>query len=41
MFLWGNLREGDHSEDPDVDGRIILRWMEGRDVHRILVGKTE
>ena len=22
---WGNLREGDHWGDPDVDGRIILR----------------
>jgi hypothetical protein len=21
---WGNLRERDHSEDPDEDGRIIL-----------------
>jgi len=26
-FWWGNLREGDHSRDPDVDGRIILRWI--------------
>jgi len=26
-FWWGNLREGDHLEDPDVDGRIILRWI--------------
>jgi hypothetical protein len=24
-FLWGSLRERDHSGDPDVDGRIILR----------------
>jgi hypothetical protein len=23
-FWWGNLRERDHLEDPDVDGRIIL-----------------
>jgi hypothetical protein len=23
-FWWGNLRERDHSEDPGVDGRIIL-----------------
>jgi len=22
---WGNLREGDHLEDPGIDGRIILR----------------
>jgi len=21
---WGNLREGGHLEDPDIDGRIIL-----------------
>jgi len=24
---WGGLRERDHLEDPDVDGRIILRWL--------------
>jgi hypothetical protein len=23
--LWGNARERDHLEVPDVDGRIILR----------------
>jgi len=23
----GNLREGDHLEDPGVDGRIIIRWI--------------
>jgi hypothetical protein len=26
-FWWGNLRERDNSEDPDVNGRIILRWI--------------
>ena len=26
-FWWGNLREIDHWGDPDVDGRIILRWI--------------
>ena len=26
-FWWGNLRERDHWGDPDVDGRIILRWL--------------
>jgi len=25
--LVGNLREGDHLEDPDVDGRKILKWI--------------
>jgi hypothetical protein len=24
---WGNLRERGHWRDPDVDGRIILRWI--------------
>jgi hypothetical protein len=24
-FWWGNLRTRDHWEDPDLDGRIILR----------------
>jgi hypothetical protein len=26
-FWWGNLREGDHLEDPGIDGRIILIWI--------------
>jgi hypothetical protein len=26
-FWCGNLRERDHLGDPDVDGRIILRWI--------------
>jgi hypothetical protein len=26
-FLWGNLREREHLEDPGLDGRIILRWI--------------
>ena len=26
-FQWGNLREGDHFEDPAVDGRIILKLI--------------
>ena len=26
-FWWGNLRERDHWGDPDVDERIILRWI--------------
>ena len=26
-FWWGNLRERNHWGDPDVDGRVILRWI--------------
>ena len=26
-FWWWNLREREHWEDRDVDGRIILRWI--------------
>jgi hypothetical protein len=26
-LVWGNQSERDHLEDPDVDGRIILRWI--------------
>jgi hypothetical protein len=26
-FWWGTLRERDHLGDPDVDGRITLRWI--------------
>jgi hypothetical protein len=26
-FQWGNLREGDHFEDPGIDGRIMLKWI--------------
>ena len=29
-FWWGNLRERDHWVDPDVDRRIILRWIFGK-----------
>jgi hypothetical protein len=27
---WGNLRERGRWGDPDVDGRIMLRWMFGK-----------
>ena len=26
-FQWGNPRERGHWGEPDVDGRIILRWI--------------
>jgi hypothetical protein len=26
-FLWGDLGEGDHLGHPEVDGRIILKWI--------------
>jgi len=27
FFWWGYLRLGDHSSDPRVDGRVILKWI--------------
>jgi hypothetical protein len=29
-FWWGNLKERDHLKYPDVDGRIILKWIFGK-----------
>ena len=26
-FWQGDVREGNHLEDPGVDGRIILKWI--------------
>jgi hypothetical protein len=26
-FWWGNLRERDNLEEPDIVGRVILRWI--------------
>jgi len=26
-FWWGNLRKRAQLENPDIDGRIILRWI--------------
>ena len=26
-FWWGNLKEGDGWENPDVDGTIIFQWI--------------
>ena len=26
-FWWDNLRERDHFEDLDVDGRLIFEWI--------------
>jgi len=26
-FWWDNLRERDHLEDLDVDGRLIFKWI--------------
>jgi hypothetical protein len=26
-FWWGNLTERGHLEDPDIDGRTIIKWI--------------
>jgi hypothetical protein len=26
-FWWGNLRDGNYSEDLGIEGRIILEWI--------------
>ena len=26
-FWWVELREGDHLEDPGIDGGMILKWI--------------
>jgi hypothetical protein len=26
-FWWGDLREGDHLQDPSIDEWVILKWI--------------
>jgi hypothetical protein len=26
-FWWGNLKEEHHFEDPNIGGRIMLKWI--------------
>jgi hypothetical protein len=37
---WGNLRERDHSGDPGVDGRILLRWILRKCDMRVWIGSS-
>ena len=39
-FWWVNLRETDHMGDPDVDGRIILRWIFRKRNVRVWTGSS-
>ena len=39
--IWlGNLKEKYHFEDPDIDGRIILRWIFRKWYIRVWTGST-
>ena len=45
-FWWGKMRERDHSEDPDAEGKLILRWIfrkwdVGHGLHRSGLGKGQ
>jgi hypothetical protein len=40
-FWLGSLRERDHWGDPDVDGRIILRWIFRKWEGFVGTGRTE
>jgi len=33
-FLWGNVRDRDHSKDFDVQGNTILKWISKRLIGR-------
>jgi hypothetical protein len=40
-FWWVILLERNQWGDPDVDGRIVIKWKEVRDVQRVLVSNPE
>jgi len=31
IFWWGHLRERNHLEDLDIEGKIMLQWILRRD----------
>ena len=37
-FWWGNLRERDHLGNPDIDRRIMLRWIFRKWIVGVLTG---
>jgi hypothetical protein len=37
-FWWGNLKERDHLEDLDVDGRMILKLILKKSVSNVWAG---
>ena len=39
-FWYGNLRERDHLEAPDADGKIILRWIVRKWYGRVWTGSS-
>jgi len=38
IYLSENLKGRDHSEDPGVDGKVILEWYLGKEGGKVWIG---